>query len=63
MRSCASKFLKLRGTIHYPLYTDAGDAVVYRVVRQSPAIASDTADYDIELYGIGCFGISLETVA
>ena len=38
------------------------DAVTFRVVRQVPAIVSDTADYDIELSCMGCFGISL-TVA
>jgi transglutaminase-like putative cysteine protease len=38
------------------------DAVSFRVVRQSPAIVSDTADYDIELFCMGCFGISLEAV-
>jgi hypothetical protein len=35
------------------------DAVTFRVVRQVPAIVSDTADYDIELSCMGCFGISL----
>ncbi|MBP7410532.1 MAG: transglutaminase domain-containing protein [Methanoculleus sp.] len=35
------------------------DAVSFRVVRQVPAIVSDTADYDIELFCMGCFGISL----
>jgi len=39
------------------------DAAFFRIVRQSPAIASDTADYDIDLYGMECFSISLETVA
>jgi len=38
------------------------DAVSFRVVRQVPAIVSDTADYDIELFCMGCFGISLEAV-
>ena len=38
------------------------DAAIFRVVRQCPAIVSDTADYDIDLFGMGCFGISLETV-
>ena len=32
----------------------------FRVVRQVPVIVSDTADYDIDLFGTGCFGISLE---
>ncbi len=35
------------------------DAVVFRVVRQQPAIVSDTADYDIDLACMGCFNISL----
>ena len=39
-----------------------GDAVFFRVVRQVPAISSDTADYDIGLFCMGCFGISLEAV-
>ena len=39
-----------------------GDAVFFRAVRQVPALASDTADYDIDLFGMGCFGISLEAV-
>jgi len=38
------------------------DAVFFRVVRQVPAIASDTADYDIDLLCMGCFGISLTAV-
>jgi len=38
------------------------DVVSYRVVRQFAAVISDTADYDIELFCVGCFGISLETV-
>jgi hypothetical protein len=40
-----------------------GDDAFFRLVRQVPAIASDTADYDIDLYSMGYFGISLETVA
>ncbi|WP_315901830.1 transglutaminase-like domain-containing protein [Methanoculleus formosensis] len=39
------------------------DDAIFRVVRQSPAIVSDTVDYDIELTCMECFGISLETVA
>ncbi len=39
------------------------DAAIFRLVRQYPAIVSDTADYDIDLYGMECFGISLEAVA
>lgn len=39
------------------------DVAVFRVVRQCPAIVSDAADYDIDLFGMGCFGISLESVA
>ena len=35
------------------------DAVVFRLVRQTPAIVSDTADYDIDLACMGCFNISL----
>jgi len=35
------------------------DAVVFRVVRQQPAIVSDTADFDIDLACMGCFNISL----
>jgi transglutaminase-like putative cysteine protease len=38
------------------------DAAIFRCVRQSPAIVSDTADYDIDLFCMGCFGISLEAV-
>ncbi|BBL68115.1 transglutaminase-like domain-containing protein [Methanoculleus chikugoensis] len=38
------------------------DAVFFRLVKQYPAIASDTADYDIDLYSMGCFGISLTAV-
>jgi len=38
------------------------DAATFRVVRQSPAIVSDTVDYDIELICMGCFGISLTAV-
>ena len=35
------------------------DAVTFRVVRQYPAIVSDTADYDLDLFCMGCFGINL----
>ncbi|CCJ36515.1 transglutaminase domain-containing protein [Methanoculleus bourgensis MS2] len=35
------------------------DAVFFRVVRQVPAVVSDTADYDLDLFCMGCFGISL----
>ena len=38
------------------------DAATFRVVRQSPAIVSDTVDYDIELICMGGFGISLTAV-
>ncbi|PKL56043.1 MAG: transglutaminase [Methanomicrobiales archaeon HGW-Methanomicrobiales-6] len=38
------------------------DAAIFRCVRQSPAIVSDTADHDIDLFCMGCFGISLEGV-
>ncbi len=37
------------------------DAVFFRVVRQVPAVVSDTADYDLDLFCMGCFGISLTT--
>ena len=37
------------------------DVVSYRVVRQSPAIISDTADYDIEIFCTS-FTISLEAI-
>ena len=40
-----------------------GDAVVFRVVRQYPAIVCDTAEDDLDLVGMECFGISLEAVA
>ncbi|MFA7562412.1 MAG: hypothetical protein WCY70_03135 [Methanoculleus sp.] len=43
-----------------PVLPDA--AAIFRVVRQTPAIVSDTADYDIKLFCMGCFGINLETV-
>ncbi len=35
------------------------DAIVFRVVRQCPAVVSDTADYDLDLFCMGCFGINL----
>ncbi|MDN7025773.1 transglutaminase domain-containing protein [Methanoculleus sp. FWC-SCC1] len=38
------------------------DAVVFRLVRQTPAIVSDTADYDIDLACMGCFGANLTAV-
>jgi transglutaminase-like putative cysteine protease len=38
------------------------NAVVFRVVRQAPAIVSDTADYDIDLFSSEHFGISLTAV-
>jgi len=38
------------------------DAVFFRIVRQYPAIVCDTVDYDIDLLGLECFGISLEAV-
>ena len=38
------------------------DAALIRIVRQTAAIASDTADYDIDLLCMGCFGISLTAV-
>ncbi|WP_292406653.1 MULTISPECIES: transglutaminase-like domain-containing protein [unclassified Methanoculleus] len=38
------------------------DAVIFRVVRQGPAIVSDTADYDIDLFSQERFSISLATV-
>jgi len=37
-------------------------AAIFRIVRQYPAVVSDTAEYDIDLYSMGHFGISLETV-
>ncbi|ABN57069.1 MULTISPECIES: transglutaminase-like domain-containing protein [Methanoculleus] len=40
-----------------------GDAVVFRVVRQYPAIVCDTAEDDLDLIGMECFGITLEPVA
>ena len=39
------------------------DAAIFRLVRQYPAIVSDTVDYDIDLLGMECFEISLEAVA
>ena len=39
------------------------DAVFFRIVRQYPAVVSDTADYDIDLFCMECFSINLETVA
>jgi hypothetical protein len=38
-------------------------AAIFRIVRQYPAIVSDTADYDIELFGMmDCFTIDLAAV-
>lgn len=38
------------------------DAVTFRIVRQVPAVVSDTADYDIDLFCADNFRISLEAV-
>ncbi len=38
------------------------DAVVFRIVRQNPAIISDTADNDLDLLCLECFSISLAAV-
>ena len=38
------------------------DTITIRLVRQVPAVVSDTADYDIELFCADHFGISLEAV-
>jgi len=38
------------------------DAVTLRIVRQNPAVVSDTADYDIDLFWTEYFRISLEAV-
>ncbi len=35
------------------------DAVVFRLVRQTPAIVADTADYDIDLACMACFSVNL----
>ncbi|MDD2787957.1 MAG: transglutaminase domain-containing protein, partial [Methanoculleus sp.] len=38
-------------------------AAIFRIVRQYPAIVSDTADYDIDLFGMmDCFRVELAAV-
>jgi transglutaminase-like putative cysteine protease len=38
------------------------DAVIFRVVRQYPAVVSDTADSDMDLFAVNCFTIDLAAV-
>ena len=38
------------------------DAVFFRAVRQVPAVASDTADYDLDLFWQEGFSINLAAV-
>jgi hypothetical protein len=39
-----------------------GDAVIFRLVRQQPAIVSDSAEYDIDLAGMERFTVSVAAV-
>ncbi|MDN7013736.1 transglutaminase domain-containing protein [Methanoculleus sp. FWC-SCC3] len=42
--------------------TIPGDAAVFRIVRQYPAIVCDTAEDDLDLLCMECFGVSLAAV-
>jgi hypothetical protein len=38
------------------------DAAIFRLVRQYPAIVSDTADYDLDLSWMEYFSVSLTAI-
>ncbi len=38
------------------------DAAIFRLVRQDPAIVSDTADYDLDIFWTESLSVSLAAV-